>query len=72
MILETWYEVKKMVFKSFDTMVETTFRIEDVLKEQGILANMKTITRMAKVTTKKIKERIHIGIEIKKWSIMEL
>ena len=26
-----------MVFESFDSMVETTFRIEDVLKEQGIL-----------------------------------
>lgn len=32
-----WYEVTKMVFNSFDTMVETTCRIEDVLSEQGIL-----------------------------------
>ena len=37
MILEMWSEVKKMVFESFDMMVETTFRIEDVLKEQRIL-----------------------------------
>ena len=36
MISKMWYEVKKMVFEFFDTMVETTFRIEDVLKEQGI------------------------------------
>ena len=26
-----------MVFESFDTMVEAAFRIEDVLREQGIL-----------------------------------
>ena len=31
------YEFKKMAFESFDAMIETTFRIEDVLKEQGIL-----------------------------------
>ena len=31
------YEVKKMVFEFFYTMVEATFRTEDVLKEQGIL-----------------------------------
>ena len=38
MISKMWYEVKKMVFESFDMMVETTFRIKDILKEQGILA----------------------------------
>lgn len=38
MIPKMWYEVKKIVFESFDMMVEKTFRIEDVLKEQGILA----------------------------------
>ena len=37
MVLEMKYEVKKMVFESFDAMIETAFRIEDVLKEQGIL-----------------------------------
>ena len=37
MVPEMRYEVKKMVFKSFDTMVETAFRIEDFLKEQCIL-----------------------------------
>ena len=31
------YEVKKMVFESFDTMVEAPFTIEDILREQGIL-----------------------------------
>ena len=35
---ELRYEVRKMVFNSFDTMVEIACRIEDVLKEQGILA----------------------------------
>ena len=37
MVLEMKYEVKKMVFESFDTMVKALFRIEDVLREQGIL-----------------------------------
>ena len=32
-----WYEVRKMVFYSFDTMVENACRIEDVWKEQEIL-----------------------------------
>ena len=32
-----WFEVRKMVLYSFDTMVETTCRTEDVLKGQGIL-----------------------------------
>ena len=31
------YEVKKMVLESFDAMIETTFRIEDVLIKKGIL-----------------------------------
>ena len=38
MIPKIRYEFKKMVFESFDMMVETIFRIEDVLKEQGIFA----------------------------------
>ena len=38
MIPKMQYKVKKMVFQSFDSMVEITYRIEDVLKEQGILA----------------------------------
>ena len=38
MVPEMKYEVKKMVFESFDAMIETTFRIKDVLREQGILA----------------------------------
>ena len=33
---------------------------------------METVTTMAKVTTTKIKEIIHIGIEINKWSMMVL
>ena len=37
MLLEMKYEVKKMVSESFDTMVEAIFRIEDVLRKQGIL-----------------------------------
>lgn len=37
MVPELQYEVKKMVFDSFDTMVETACRIEDVLREHGIL-----------------------------------
>lgn len=37
MVPEMKYEVNKMVFESFDAMIEATFRIEDVLKEQGIL-----------------------------------
>ena len=37
MVFEIKYEVKKMVLESFDAMIETAFRIEDVLKEQGIL-----------------------------------
>ena len=37
MVPEMKYEVKKMVFESFDTMIEAAFRIEDVLREQGIL-----------------------------------
>ena len=37
MVPKMKFEVKKMVFKSFDAMIETTFRIEDVLKEKGIL-----------------------------------
>ena len=37
MVPKKKYEVKKMVFESFDTMVEAAFRIEDVLREQGIL-----------------------------------
>ena len=37
MVLEIKYKFKKMVFESFDTMVEATFRIEDFLREQGIL-----------------------------------
>ena len=31
------YKVKKMVFESLDTMVEATFRIEDIFREQCIL-----------------------------------
>ena len=37
MVLEMKYEVKKMVFESFDTMIEDAFRIEDVLRDQDIL-----------------------------------
>ena len=37
MVPEMKYEVTKMVFESFDTMIEATFRIEDVFKEKGIL-----------------------------------
>lgn len=37
LVLEMRYEVRKMVFDSFDTMVDTACCIEDVLKEQGIL-----------------------------------
>ena len=37
MVPKMKYKVKKMVFESFDTMVETAFRIEDVVREQGKL-----------------------------------
>lgn len=37
MVPEMKYKVKKMVFESFDTMIEATFIIEDVLREKGIL-----------------------------------
>ena len=37
MVPKMKYKVKKMVFESFDAMIEIAFRIEDVLKEQGIL-----------------------------------
>ena len=37
MVPEMKYEVKKMVFESFGTMIEVAFIIEDVLREQGIL-----------------------------------
>ena len=37
MVPEMMYEVKKMVFESFDTMIEAAFRIEDVLRKQSIL-----------------------------------
>ncbi|WP_044908791.1 hypothetical protein, partial [[Clostridium] innocuum] len=38
LVPELRYEVRKIPFNSFDTMVEVACRIEDVLKEQGILA----------------------------------
>lgn len=37
LVPEMRYEIKKIVFTSFDTMIDTACRIEDVLKEQGIL-----------------------------------
>ena len=47
-----------MVFESFDMMIEITFRIEDVLKEQGILTkhgNKKNKNGQNKQNTKKDK-----------------
>ena len=32
MVPKMRYKVKKMVFESFDTMIEVAFRIEDVLR----------------------------------------
>ena len=73
MVLEMKYEVKKMVFESFDTMVEVAFRIEDVLREKDILRKMETTTTMVRITTIiMIKEITHIGIRKNKWSMMEL
>ena len=37
MVPKMKYKVMKMVFESFDTMIEVAFRIEDVLREQVIL-----------------------------------